>query len=252
MTETDAALAARLAQQAGELVLTERARWLDEGIEPAILGKLGDAAANRLLCAELALARPGDAVLSEESKDSTDRLQHDRVWILDPIDGTREFAEGRADWAVHVALAIGGRPEVGAVALPGLELVLRSDIPLERPAMQTPPRMLVSRSRPPAEALAVADVLGADPIAMGSAGAKAMAVVRGEAEIYLHNGGQYEWDNCAPAAVALAHGLHASRADGSPLVYNREDPYLPDLLICRQEWAAPVLAEMERIVQRGN
>jgi 3'(2'), 5'-bisphosphate nucleotidase len=142
---------------------------------------------------------------------------------------------------VHVALAIDGVPEIGAVALPGLGEVLRSDAPRALPAAGTPLRMVVSRTRPAAEAVSVAEKLGAELVPMGSAGAKAMAVIRGEADIYLHSGGQYEWDSCAPAAVAAAHGLHVSRIDGSPLVYNQPDVYMPDLLICRKEHARPVL-----------
>ena len=166
----------------------------------------------------------------------------ERVWIIDPVDGTREYGEQRADWAVHVALAIGGRPAIGAVALPGLGIVLRSDRPSALPEPPAVPRMVVSRTRPAKEAVALADVIRAELVPMGSAGAKAMAVVRGEAEIYLHTGGQYQWDNCAPAAVALAHGLHASRIDGAPLVYNARETSLPDLLICRPEWADRALA----------
>ena len=170
------------------------------------------------------------------------RLGQERVWIVDPVDGTREYGEGRTDWAVHVALAIDGVAQVGAVALPALDLVLRSDQPAPLAASANPPRMVVSRTRPPAAALAVAEAIGATLVPMGSSGAKAMAVVRGEAEIYLHTGGQYEWDNAAPVAVAQAYGLHCSRVDGSPMMYNREDPYLPDLLICRPEYAERALA----------
>jgi 3'(2'), 5'-bisphosphate nucleotidase len=140
-----------------------------------------------------------------------------------------------------VALSIDGRPEIGAVALPALDLVLRTDAPSPRPAAPATPRVLVSRTRPAREAELVAEALDAELVPMGSAGAKAMAVVRGEAEIYLHTGGQYEWDSCAPVAVALAHGFHASRVDGSALVYNQADVYMPDLLICRPELAARVL-----------
>ena len=164
-----------------------------------------------------------------------------RAWIVDPLDGTREYGEGRADWAVHVALAIDGKPVIGAVGLPGLGLVLRSDLPAPLRPAPARPRMVVSRTRSASEAVAVAEQIGAELVPMGSAGAKAMAVVRGEAEIYLHTGGQYEWDSCAPAAVAAAHGLHISRVDGSPLVYNQQDVYMPDLLICRPEWASQVL-----------
>ena len=173
--------------------------------------------------------------LSEEETDSSERLSNKRVWIVDPLDGTREFGEGRGDWAVHVALAIDGVATVGAVALPGLDVTISSGRPPKLKPLNTPPKMLVSRSRPAAEAVAVAKALGAELLPMGSAGAKAMAVVRGEADIYLHTGGQYEWDNCAPVAVAEAAGLYCSRVDGSPMRYNAENSYLPDLLICRTE-----------------
>ena len=234
----DARLAEALAREAGEILLALQSR---RALEGKALGKAGDEQANSFLMQKLREARPEDAILSEEEADSRSRLSHDRVWIVDPLDGTREYSEGRSDWAVHVALAIGGVATVGAVALPGLGLNLTSREPLAQLPMSIPPRMLVSRTRPAAEALSVAETLGATLIPMGSAGAKAMAVVRGEAEIYLHTGGQYEWDNCAPVAVAAAAGFHVSRVDGSPLVYNCANPYLPDLLICRQEWGARVL-----------
>ena len=236
---TDDELAASLAQRAGRIALEVRARG---GLEGKELGDAGDAAANRFLVAELRRLRPHDGLLSEESKDTLERLDKERVWIVDPVDGTREYSEARSDWAVHVGLAIGGVPKVGAVALPALDLVLRTDQAIALPPSPARPRMLVSRTRPAKEAVAVADALGAELVAMGSAGAKAMAVLRGEADIYLHTGGQYEWDSCAPVAVALAHGLHCSRADGSPLVYNCKDTYMPDLLICRPKWADKVLA----------
>ena len=238
MTLTDAELAAHLADTAGRILLQVRASGM---LSLKALGRAGDATANQFLVHALREQRPEDGLLSEESKDTPERLDKRRVWIIDPVDGTREYGESRTDWAVHVALAIDGVAVVGAVALPGLDLVLRSDRPQGLPAGRTLPRMLVSRTRPAAEAVAVAEVLGAELVAMGSAGAKAMAVVRGEAEIYLHSGGQYEWDSAAPVAVAAAHGLHVSRADGTPLIYNQPDTYLPDLLVCRPEWAAPVL-----------
>jgi 3'(2'), 5'-bisphosphate nucleotidase len=171
------------------------------------------------------------------------------VWIVDPLDGTREYGEARTDWAVHVALAIDGVATIGAVALPGVPLTLCSGKPTDVPATPAKLRMLVSRTRPAAEAVAVAQALDAELVPMGSAGAKAMAVVTGDADIYLHSGGQYEWDNCAPAAVALAAGLHVSRIDGSPLVYNQADTYLPDLLICPKPLAARVLG---LIAEVGN
>ena len=240
---TDAELAAHLAEVAGKILIEVRTSGIFAG---KALGKAGDETANQFLCHALRQQRPDDGLLSEESKDTDARLSKRRVWIIDPVDGTREYGEARSDWAVHVALCVDGRPETGAVALPGLDLVLRSDAPVAMPAASQQPRMVVSRTRPAKEAVAVAEAIGAELVPMGSAGAKAMAVVRGEAEIYLHTGGQYEWDSAAPAAVAKAHGLHASRIDGSPLTYNQADTYMPDLLICRPEWADRVLAEVAK------
>lgn len=237
MTETDDQLAERLATTAGAILLALRA----EGLDGKALGQAGDEAANAMLCRELRAARPDDAILSEEEKDSAARLAHRRVWIIDPLDGTREYGEGRDDWAVHVALAVDGVATVGAVALPGLGITLTSGAPVPLRPANSPLRMLVSRTRPAAEAVFVAERIGAELVGMGSAGAKAMAVVRGEADIYLHTGGQYEWDNCAPVAVAQAAGLHVSRVDGAPIRYNNADTYLPDLLICRAGLADEVL-----------
>ena len=237
----DGELAAHLAQVAGRILLEVRAAGL---LSAKTLGKAGDQTANQFLIHAIRELRPDDGLLSEEEKDNFERLAHSRVWIIDPVDGTREYGEQRSDWAVHVGLAIDGIASVGAVALPDLGLVLRSDAPQPLPAAAARPRMLVSRTRPAREALAVAEAISAELIPMGSAGAKAMAVVRGQAEIYLHTGGQFEWDSCAPVAVAAAHGLHVSRIDGAPLVYNQSDLYLPDLLICRPEWAARVLDEV--------
>jgi 3'(2'), 5'-bisphosphate nucleotidase len=237
--ESDTALAERLATKTGELLLTLQRSGQFEG---KALGNQGDRQANALLMQALGAHRPNDAILSEEETDNAERLSARRVWIIDPLDGTREYSEGRSDWAVHVALAIDGMAVVGAVALPGLGLTLTSGAPPPMPAMNAPLRMLVSRTRPAPEAVAVAQMLGAELLPMGSAGAKAMAVVRGEADIYLHSGGQYEWDNCAPIAVAQAAGFHVSRIDGSPLIYNGVNPYLPDLLICRKAIAPQILA----------
>ncbi len=194
--------------------------------------------------AGLAAARPGDAVLSEEGVADPARLAAERVWIVDPLDGTREYGEvPREDWAVHVALVVDGVPVAGAVALPARGLTLATEpAPPPPPAWGGPPRVVVSRSRPPAEATLIADALGGELVALGSAGAKAMAVVLGDADVYPHNGGQYEWDSAAPVAVAAAAGLHVSRLDGSPLVYNRPDPYLPDLLVCRPDLAERAIA----------
>ncbi|TMM46253.1 3'(2'),5'-bisphosphate nucleotidase CysQ [Qipengyuania marisflavi] len=241
---TDAELAAHLADQAGRILIQVRDSGMFEGKS---LGKAGDQTANQFLVHALVQQRPDDGLLSEEAKDTDARLAKSRVWVVDPVDGTREYGEARTDWAVHVALCVDGHPTIGAVALPGLDLVLRTDRPSEVPAAAAKPRMVVSRTRPAPEAVAVAEAIDAELVGMGSAGAKAMAVVRGEAEIYLHTGGQYEWDSAAPAAVALAHGLHASRVDGSPLNYNQADTYMPDLLICRPEWAERVLAEVAKL-----
>lgn len=241
MAENDADLALRLATAAGARLLELQQHGALAG---KALGDAGDAASNQCIIDALRLARPDDAILCEEEKDDHTRLSAARVWIIDPLDGTREFSERRSDWAVHVALAINGTPAIGAVALPALNRTFSSAHPPILLAPNNPPKMLVSRTRPAAEAVAVAQVLGAELLPMGSAGAKAMAVVRGEADIYLHTGGQYEWDNCAPAAVALAAGLHVSRTDGTPLRYNNQDTYMPDLLICRPEWAVRALTLM--------
>ena len=236
----DAELAAHLAHTAGRLLLDVRASGVFDG---KALGKAGDATANEFLCHAIRTARPDDGLLSEEEKDNTSRCSLSRVWIIAPVDGTREYGEQRSDWAVHVGLSIDGVARPGAVALPGLDGgdVLRTDEPAALPDPATKPRFLVSRTRPAKEAVAVSEAMGGELVGMGSAGAKAMAVVRGEAEVYLHSGGQYEWDSCAPVAVAQAFGLHCSRIDGSPLRYNNEDTYLPDLLICRPELSKRVL-----------
>lgn len=240
---TDAELAAHLAACAGRILLEVRQSGVFDG---KALGKAGDQTANQFLVHALQFARPDDGLLSEESKDTAERLAKSRVWIIDPVDGTREYGEERADWAVHVGLSIDGVAVIGAVALPGMDggVVVRTDQPRPLPPMADVPRLLVSRTRPAAEAVAVAEKIGGELVGMGSAGAKAMAVVLGQAEIYLHSGGQFEWDSCAPVAVAAAHGLHCSRIDGSPMIYNQADTYMPDLLICRPEWAERVLAEV--------
>ena len=238
---SDADLAVHLADIAGKLLLQVRASGM---LSLKALGKAGDATANQFLIHAIAEQRPDDGLLSEESKDTDARLDKGRVWIIDPVDGTREYGEERTDWAVHIGLAIDGVATIGAVGLPGLDVVIRSDQPVPLPPAGSPLRMVVSRTRPAKEATDVAERLGAELVPMGSAGAKAMAIVRGDADIYLHSGGQYEWDSCAPVAVALGHGLHCSRIDGSPLVYNQRDVYMPDLLICRKEHADRVLAEV--------
>jgi len=242
MTSDDGRLAAELAEQAGTLLLGLRA----EGGDPGELRKAGDRLSHELLAAELAARRPGDAVLSEEGRDDRARLSADRVWIVDPLDGTREFGEpGRIDWAVHVALWERGELTAGAVALPAQGQVLSTTAP--------PPagdgargadgklRIVVSRTRPPAFLERLSEETDVTLVPMGSAGAKAAAVMLGEVDAYIHAGGQYEWDSAAPAAVALAAGLHASRLDGSVLRYNQPDPVLPDILICPVVFAESLL-----------
>ncbi|MGW5524360.1 3'(2'),5'-bisphosphate nucleotidase CysQ [Gordonia sp. NPDC003950] len=245
----DRALAGDLATAAGELLLQIRAG----GLAGKQLGKEGDMRSNEFLMAQLANRRPDDAVLSEESADDKSRLHADRVWIVDPVDGTREYGmPGRTDWAVHVALwssVNGGELIAGAVALPALGITYVDDDTVIEPthglASQPKgdrPRVVVSGSRPPAFSQPVADAIGGEVLQMGSAGAKVMAVVRGEADAYVHAGGQYEWDSAAPVAVAQAKGLWCGRIDGSPLVYNRDDTYLPDLVICRPELRDKIIA----------
>ena len=234
---TDGELAAQLATEAGKMLLALRQTG-----DGKSLGDEGDRIANAYLCAAIRKARPGDALLSEEEIDCTSRCAVSRVWIVDPLDGSREYGEGRDDWAVHVGLAIDGVPVAGAVALPAIDLTLSSSAPPKASPANHPLKIAVSRTRPAEQAVMLAKAFGAELLPMGSAGAKAMAVVRGEADIYLHTGGQYEWDNCAPVAVAQAAGLHCSRIDGSPMQYNNANPYLPDLLICRPELAGQVLA----------
>ncbi len=239
MFADDARLARRLAIEAGNLLLAMRR---DQRLQGDALGKAGDAEANRLILAALRAARPDDAILSEESLDDRARLAARRVWIIDPVDGTREYAERRDDWAVHVGLAVDGVPVAGAVALPAFGRCHDSQDPPALHAEARPLRLLVSRSRPPSVALRAAPLLGATLVPMGSAGAKVMAVVNGEAELYLHAGGQSEWDSCAPFAVALAAGLHCSRLDGSAVTYNHASPLVPDLIVCHPARAASALA----------
>jgi 3'(2'), 5'-bisphosphate nucleotidase len=247
--ESDVELARHVAETAGRILVELQTSGL---FADKALGKAGDRTANAFIMEALKTNRPDDAILSEEEKDNPERLKARRVWIVDPLDGTREYGEKRTDWAVHVALAIDGQPVIGAVALPGFPVTLCSGRPPQVPPAPGKLRMLVSRTRPAKEAVAVAEAIGAELVPMGSAGAKAMAVVRGDADIYLHTGGQYEWDNCAPAAVALAAGLHATRADGSPLRYNNADTYLPDLLIARPEHAQQVLEVMRSMEPAGG
>jgi 3'(2'), 5'-bisphosphate nucleotidase len=250
------------------------ARWLAEGAadllvrireeigfdDPDALKHAGDKQSHDFITTQLARWRPGDAVLSEEAeRDDLTRLDADRVWIVDPLDGTREFAEeGRTDWAVHIGLwarasSAPGQLAAAAIALPAQRRVLGTDFPPTYPPLSItaagggPLRLVASRTRPPALLHSVAEELGAELVPMGSAGAKIAAVISGDVDGYVHAGGQYEWDSAAPVGVAFATGLHASRIDGSPLEYNRADPRLPDLVVCRKDLAAPLLAAISRV-----
>jgi 3'(2'), 5'-bisphosphate nucleotidase len=263
MMPDDHRLAHDLAAEAGRRLLELRA----DGGDPDVLRKSGDRQSHEFLTAELARLRPGDAVLSEEGADDAARLSSSRVWIVDPLDGTREFGEaGRTDWAVHVALWELGELTAGAVALPAQDKVLSTAEPpaapavpagqaagsepgqtagggdrAGRPAVPGSLRFVVSRTRPPAFISLLASQTGATPVPLGSAGAKVAAVICGDADAYIHSGGQYEWDSAAPVAVARAAGLHASRIDGSKLAYNQEHPWMPDILVCLAPLAGPLL-----------
>lgn len=231
-----------MAETAGAIALAARAHSVLDG--PA-LGRIGDQVTNTFLMEALAVHRPEDAVLCEECADTPARIGAERVWIIDPLDGTREYGERRDDWSVHVALTIGGRPGPAALAVPARGLVLRTDRPpAKTPARSARPRLVVSRTRRPPEAERIAAALGAEILPLGSAGAKAAAVLLGEAEIYVHSGGQREWDNCAPVCLALAAGLHAARLDGTPLRYNQADVLTPDLIICRPELVPAISAAL--------
>jgi 3'(2'), 5'-bisphosphate nucleotidase len=249
---TDAALAAQVAHEAGELLLVVRE---EVGYrDPYDLGDAGDRRANTLILDRLREERPDDAVLSEEAADDPSRVRADRVWIVDPVDGTREFSmRGHDDWAVHIALwQRSGGPNGGitdaAVGLPAVGTVYRTDtVTPPPPRTKGPIRIATSTNRPPTVLWYLRDVLDIELIGIGSAGAKAMAVVRGDVDAYVHAGGQWEWDSAAPSAVVRAAGLHASRLDGSPLTYNRPDPYLPDFVMCRTELADTLLGAIRSL-----
>jgi 3'(2'), 5'-bisphosphate nucleotidase len=251
--EADHLLAHDLATKAGRLLLELREAAGPSAAERWALRDDGDMGSHHFLVDELAAARPDDRVLSEEGVEDRRRLDARRVWIVDPLDGTREFGEiPRTDWAVHVALVVDRVLAVGAVALPAVGVTLSTASPPVVPPRDSAvaPRLVVSRSRPHPATILAAEVLGADLVPMGSAGAKAMAVVRGDADAYAHAGGQYEWDSAAPAAVALAAGLHVSGVDGSELEWNKPDPWQPHLLICRPELAGPVVDAVQDALRR--
>ena len=241
--EADHDLANRLAIGAGEILVELRARMFSAGADHWSVKDAGDAAAQRFLMDELTTARPDDAVLSEEGREDPRRFGGGRVWIVDPLDGTREYAQpGRVDWAVHVALWEDDHFVAAAVALPALSKVFSTDPASPMPEVKRRrPILVTSRNTAPPAAHWVANGLGCDALRLGSAGAKSMAVVGGTADIYVHDGGMFQWDTAAPAAVAMAAGLFVSRIDGSPIVYNERDPWLPDFIVCRPELSDDVL-----------
>jgi 3'(2'), 5'-bisphosphate nucleotidase len=293
VTADDHELARDLAAEAGRRLLELRAG----GGEPDLLRKAGDRLSHEFLTAALADRRPGDVVLSEEGADDPARLTADRVWIVDPLDGTREFGEpGRTDWAVHVALwqrTGGGDLTAGAVALPAQGHVLSTASPGASPgatpgephqwsigaAISTPMvhrvgggarsdatgerdeaggtagtrdgggrvRIVVSRTRAPGFVRNISDLIDAELVPLGSAGAKVAAVICGEADAYVHAGGFYEWDTAAPVAVARAAGYHASRIDGSALAYNQANVLMPDILVCRPALAGTLLQAIREV-----
>ncbi len=253
VTAADHLEAARLAEEAGRLLLGLRSH-IGADLPADEARRDGDRRSHEFLARAIAEHYPHDGLLSEEAADNPERLGRDRVWIVDPLDGTREFGEvGRSDWAVHVCLSLRGTVPVGAVALPALDMVLSTAQPPEASAaVPGPLRLVVSRTRPPASVERLAVILGAELVPMGSAGAKAMAVVQGHADAYIHSGGQYEWDSAAPVAVALSAGLHASRLDGSQLVYNQPNPWLPDLVICRPDVSQGILMALDQLAAEGS
>jgi 3'(2'), 5'-bisphosphate nucleotidase len=242
---SDHQLASVLAEEAGRILVAHRDALIANGATQLDLRDSGDSVGHHFLANALARVRPGDELLSEEGADNVARLSARRVWIVDPLDGTKEFGQHRPDWAVHVALWEDGELIAGAVSLPAIDKVFCTD-----PAPQLPPkegekpRLVTSRSHAPYSAVLVANRMDCDAFQLGSAGAKAMSIVMGDADIYVHDGGMYQWDSAAPVVVARAAGLYCSRIDGSPFRYNEADTWLPDLIICRPEYADDVLSAL--------
>lgn len=241
---SDIELASALAEGAGQILVAARNPQLLTGYA---LGATGDQLAQQWIAAVLHAHRPFDGVRSEEAPDSANRARTARVWIIDPLDGTREYASNRRDFAVHIALTVGGKPTDCAVSLPASGEIFRTDT-VKTVSGKLSGKIVASRYGPTYETAWVAKALDLEPVVIGSAGAKAMAVVRGEVDAYVHASGQYEWDNCAPVGVAQAAGLHCSGIDGSTLKYNNDNPFQPHFVICRKELAAPILEALAQIL----
>ena len=243
--------AARIAVEAGRLLVDIRQQMFEAGYNPWRIGDEGDRLAHDYIVEQLHDCFPDDSVLSEEGRDDLTRLDNQRVWIVDPLDGTREYGQyGRGDWAVHIALSEDGIATAGAVALPAMDQVLSTHEPPILPDREDgPPRLMVSRSHPSTAAVVVARALDGQMMALGSAGAKTAAVILGYGDIYAHSGGQFEWDNCAPAVVAQAAGMHVCRCDGSPMRFNYPDPWSPDFVMCRPEYAEAALEALAAVIR---
>ena len=250
----DATLCARLARSTGDILTSIRTAGAPDPllVDSDGLGKSGDKVAQAWIARVLSLHRPDDAILSEEAEDDPSRLDKSRVWVIDPLDGTREYASARNDWAVHIALTVDGEVVESAVGMPEMHTVYTAADYREGRAKadfgELNNRLVISQNSTPQIAVDVAEDLGMEITRLGSCGAKAMSVVRGDNDAYIHAGGQYEWDNAAPIGVALAAGLHCSRLDGTPATYNEPDPYLPDLVICRKEIAEDLLASIQKFL----
>lgn len=244
----DATLALRLALGTGEILKGVRGVGLLRGQG---LGKAGDAIAQDWIARALQLHRPEDSVLSEEAEDDRTRMDNDRVWIIDPLDGTREYAGGRQDWAVHIALAINGKIEHAAVGMPDLGKVFHT-ADVRAVGGRPTNRLVISQNSVPEVATFIAEDLGMELVRMGSCGAKTTSVILGDNDVYVHAGGQYEWDNAAPVGIAQAAGLFTSRLNGEKLQYNCDDPYLPDLLVCRPDAAERVLSSAAKFLDANG
>ena len=278
MVTNDAELARDVAQAAGQRLIALRRDFgpVDAADRDQIraLRDAADRASHEFILSRLNAERPDDAVLSEEGHDGLERDTAHRVWIVDPLDGTSEFGQGRADFAVHVALwqrddSAGpgtARLVAGCIDLPAQRVTYSSadsgafasaradtdsDLTVHRPG--APVRVVVSRTRPPAlaidperlaAALEVANIeIGAvDVLRVGSVGAKVAELLGGRADLYLHDSGFYEWDVAAPLIVAEHYGLRACHLNGTTITFNHRPPWVKDLVVGKPELVAAVVA----------